>query len=178
MCSANLCNTLFLPPRSDYHWSSVEPPMELSFHVPPSWPDYSASVSFTPPLVPFVSPKEVGRDGGDCKVGSLGLEETLLASCYFCIPVNRVWNPICLFATASKLPPQPTSPRYPPSPRVARAALLRSSSVYIHRVHPYTRARTCTFFSLPFLAHGEAHADTKPCELFLHPLRVIPFCLA
>lgn len=88
--------------------------------------DYSASVSFLLlPPVSYVSRKEVGKDGGDCKVGSLGLEETLLASCYFCIPVNRVWNPICLFATASKLPLRPTSSSRYPAPRVPRPGLLR-----------------------------------------------------
>lgn len=115
--------------------------------------DYSASISFLlpppPPLpVPYVSRKEVGRDGGDCKVGSLCLEETPLASCYFCIPVNRVWNPICLFATASKLPLQPTSSSRYSAPRVPRTSLLRDRW-RVRRLYTFA----CPHTHSPFLSH-------------------------
>lgn len=47
--------------------------------------------------------RPAGKEYQDCK--SPGSAKKILPSCYSCIPVNRLGNPICLFATASQLFP-------------------------------------------------------------------------
>lgn len=94
LCSANLCVTSS-PPRPP---PSIFP--ELSIRLRRSY-----IFSFSDP-----AKERRGGSGGDgWRLQSrCSASRRLLASCYFCVPVNRVWNPICLFATASELHlPQP-----------------------------------------------------------------------
>lgn len=135
MCPANLCN--ILPPH---------PP-------PPIFPELSTRLGrsyFSSFPHPARHTEERiggnGGDGGDCEVGSLSASRRLLASCYFCVPVNRVWNPICLFATASILHPHSSVHVIPLRPSHPRSFYDRCRSVCSSRVHLlvhiYTRTRT------------------------------------
>lgn len=82
---------------------------DITFSVRPP-PTLSYTLSFFSPnsvhilLLSPVAQKEKGEEGR--LQSRFSASRRLLASCYFYIPVNRVWNPICLFATASKLPQQ------------------------------------------------------------------------
>lgn len=73
---------------------------------------HSSPSVFCPPHVAFsrVSEKQEGRK--EEKIAKPDRPRGDLASCYFCIPVNRVGNPICLFATASKLPSSIPTPSF------------------------------------------------------------------
>jgi len=82
----------------------------------------------------------------------------LLASCYFCIPVNRVWNPICLFATGSSKLPHSQPPALPLSvlPHVCvsfTVAAGPSTFSRCERTHTHTRAHCETYEAVrePFL---------------------------
>lgn len=119
-------------------------PPPLSFF--PSFPGLHILLLLSP--VPRIAKGERGRKE-DCKVGSRPRGD-LLASCYFCIPVNRVWNPICLFATASKLPQQ-RQPRVVPLP-ILRASLVRSR-IQVRLL--FRRAHTCKY------ADTRARAQTR-----------------
>lgn len=90
-----------------------------------------------------VAQKERGEEGR--LQSRFSASRRLLASCYFYIPVNRVWNPICLFATASKLPQQ-RQPCVVPSHPPCLFGTITCRSVYslAAHIHADTRTRAST----------------------------------
>lgn len=135
MCPAILYNILHpSPPTLSYETI-------LFFQSSPGLRSYPPS--FSVQRVPQKEKREEGR-----LQSRFSASRRLLASCYFCIPVNRVWNPICLFATASKLPQQRQPcvvpfrpPRFSSYDRIQ--IHLLSSRAHI-RKQAYTREHTQT----------------------------------
>lgn len=128
MCPAILYNILHpSPPTLSYETILFFP----SFSGLRSYPS-----SFSVQRVPQKKKGEEGR-----LQSRFSASRRLLASCYFCIPVNRVWNPICLFATASKLPQQRQPcvvPFHPP----CFSGTIAYRSIYSPVAHIYANTRT------------------------------------
>jgi len=101
----------------------------------------------------------------------------LLASCYFCIPVNRVWNPICLFATASKLPhSQPPALPLSVLPRACVSFTVVAGPSILSRCEcTYTHTYTHTHTRLRIHIYMRVHCETY--EAVREPFLVSSLCL-